>query len=133
GRAGARRWAGPDAARGWRGGRRGRVRAGGGDAGGGPRRQLEAPERPPVGVGVAAPCARHDANADALAHVACRLLDDAVLERRRLHAAELEIAIGPVGKTLERGPEYALQRAPGEAEAVEDEGLGSRGLHDVAR
>src|SRR5262249_329914 len=58
-----------------------------------------------------------------------RLLDDPVLERRRLHAGELEVAVGPVGAPLERGAEDAIQSAPREAEAVEDEALGRGGLH----
>ena len=73
------------------------------------------------------------AHADALAHVARRLLDDALLERRRLHAGDLEVAIGPVGAALERGAEHALQRVPGEAEPVEDDLLRRCGLHDARR
>src|SRR5262249_32258708 len=48
------------------------------------------------------------------------------------HAGELEVAIGPVGAALEGGPEHALQRAAAQAEALEQEAVGTLGLHRVS-
>src|SRR5262249_1298449 len=90
-------------------------------------------ERDLVRICVAAARAREHAHADALAHVPRRLLDDAVLEGRRLHAGQLEVAIGPVGAPLERSPEHVLERAPGQAEALEDESIGTCGLESQPR
>src|SRR5262249_5465325 len=103
-----------------------------GDHARGARRQLEPFERDLVGVRVAAARAGEDAYADALPHVARRLLDDTVLERCRLHAGELEVAIGPVGAALEGRAEHTFQRAAAQAEALEQKAVGALGLHCVS-
>src|SRR5262249_57579907 len=102
--------------------------AGVGGRGGGGRRRVEPFERDLVGVCVAAARAGEDAYADALPHVARRLLDDAVLERCSLHAGELEVAIGPVGAALEGSAEHAFQRTAAQTEALEQEAAGALGL-----